>query len=84
MRVTARVRFTIMSLQMATRFDSAAFTFVASFAFTFVAITAGLASIAVVLNLRMHVRFLLTDNWETSTAAAWNIDSTTWGSRSSA
>jgi len=73
----------VMLLQKTTAFDLAAFTFVASFAFILVAIAAGLAMIAVVLNFGMKMGCLLTDNGETSTAAARNIDSTSWGSRSS-
>jgi len=74
----------VMLSQGTTAFDLAAFTFEASFAFILVAKAASLAMVAVVKNSGMRMGFLLTDNWETSTAAAWNINSTTWGGRSSA
>jgi len=82
-RFTAR--FAVMLSQSLTaRFNSAIFTFVVSVAFVFFAIAAGLACVAVVLNFGVSVGFLLTDNWETGAAAAWNIDGTTGGSSSSA
>jgi len=83
MRFMARIMIA-MPLQMTTVFYFAAFTFVASFAFILVAIAAGLAMIAIVVDFGMEMGRLLTDYWEASAAAARNINSTTWGNSSSA
>jgi len=82
MRFTARV-FSVLS-QKTTAFNFAAFTFVTSFAFTFVAIAAGLAGVAVVVDFGVMMGCFLADNWETGTTAAWNINGTTGSGRSSA
>jgi len=82
MRFTARL-FSVLS-QKTTAFNFAAFTFVASFALTLVAMAAGVAGVAIVVNFGVMMGCFLADNWEAGTAAAWNINSTTGSGRSSA